>query len=102
MRGHSRARIVGDGERQRGKAVAGRAHRLQDGDPHRRFQALGRSVPVLATTLAALRPGRLRYTASVALRSVSDARRSFTVVMDTTVMVKLYKAGMVANLSVNK
>jgi len=59
-------------------------------------------VPVLATTLAALRPGRLRYTASVALRSVSDARRSFTVVMDTTVMVKLYKAGMVANLSVNK
>ena len=66
------------------------------------FQALGRSVPVLATTLAALRPGRLRYTASVALRSVSDARRSFTVVMDTTVMVKLYKAGMVANLSVNK
>jgi uncharacterized cupredoxin-like copper-binding protein len=39
---------------------------------------------------SALRPGRLRYTAPVALCSVSDARRSFTLIMDMAVMVKLY------------
>jgi uncharacterized cupredoxin-like copper-binding protein len=89
-RRHSVARIVGDSERQRGKPVAGEGHRLEDGGPRRRFQALGRSVPVLATGLTALRPGRLRYTAAVALRSVSAARRSFTLIMDMAVMVKLY------------
>src|SRR6266404_717791 len=69
-RRHSRARIVGDGERQRDKPVAGRSHRLQDGGPRRRFQALARRW--------ILRPARPRYTAAVALRSVSSERRPFT------------------------